>query len=153
MAEAAILNSMTAKKATYKTARKPFTVKGREFPSVYDDGYLHVEHDHFYVECGGQTITLTLKLFKILSCLISRHPCPVSTDELWEFVWDGGSKSFNSNTLRVHVHRLRRLLAPFSIRVECHSEEEIGYHLLFTPRHTGEAISSLSHTMTEKELK
>jgi DNA-binding response OmpR family regulator len=51
----------------------------------------------------------------------------VKAEELWRHVW-GDSKPYNSESLHVHVYRLRRKLAPFRISIE--TMVGLGYRLM-----------------------
>lgn len=97
-------------------------------PRVYDDGYLRVEHDSYYVTCGGRRLTLTRAEFLLLSRLTFEPERVVPSEELWAHVW-GKAKPLNSQSLHVYMYRLRRLLEPFGFRIE--SMVNVGYALLF----------------------
>src|SRR5262245_57011054 len=92
---------------------------------VYDDGFLRVEHENYYVACGGKRISLPLKEFLILSRLARNVERIVASEEIWRSAW--GDSPFNSLSLRVHIHRLRRTFHPFGLRIE--SMVGVGYCL------------------------
>jgi DNA-binding response OmpR family regulator len=95
--------------------------------AVYDDGYLRVEHDSFYVACAGKPLyNLTRKEFLILSRLVRAIGRPVTKQEIWGFAWRGDSE-FNRDTLRVHVASLRRKLSPFGLDIV--AVVHVGYRL------------------------
>lgn len=93
--------------------------------NVYDDGYLRVEHDNYYVACGGKRISLPLKEFLVFSRLARNADRVVPAEEIWRSAW--GDAAFNSLSLRVHIHRLRRTFLPFGLRIE--SMVGVGYCL------------------------
>lgn len=93
--------------------------------NVYDDGYLRVEHDNYYVACGGKRISLPLKEFLVFSRLARNPDRVVPSEEIWRSAW--GDSPFNSLSLRVHIHRLRRTFRPFALRIE--SMVGVGYCL------------------------
>jgi len=93
---------------------------------VYDDGHLRVEHDNFYVCCDGETLKLRRAEFLLLSRLARSMSRIVKADELWRHVW-GDSKPYNSESLHVHIYRLRGKLAPFRLRIE--TMVHVGYRL------------------------
>lgn len=96
--------------------------------AVYDDGYLRVEHDKFYVTCAGKPLyNLTRKEFLILSRLVRATGRPVTKQEIWGFAWEGGAE-FNRDTLRVHVAGLRRKLSPFGLDIV--AVVHVGYRLM-----------------------
>jgi DNA-binding response OmpR family regulator len=93
--------------------------------NVYDNGYLRVEHDNYYVACAGKRISLPLKEFLVFSRLARNADRVVSSEEIWRSAW--GDATFNSLSLRVHIHRLRRTFQPFGLRIE--SMVGVGYCL------------------------
>lgn len=102
----------------------------RQDCDVYDDGHLRVEHDNYYVTCGGRRVPLALKEFLILSRL-ARNPDRVVTQaDLWEHAW--GREPVNGAALRVHVSHLRQKLAPHGLVVE--SMINVGYRLVTLAR-------------------
>src|SRR5215510_10234451 len=95
--------------------------------AVYDDGYLRVEHDHFYASCGGQPLwRLSRREFLILSRLARGAGRPVTKEQIWSFVW-GSSIAFNASNFRVHIANLRRKLAPFGLDII--AMVHVGYRL------------------------
>ena len=95
--------------------------------AVYDDGYLRVEHDRFYVSCGGQPLwRLSRREFLILSRLARGAGRPVTKEEIWACVW-GDAAVFNSGNFRVHIANLRRKLAPFGLDIV--AMVHVGYRL------------------------
>lgn len=94
--------------------------------NVYDDGHLRVEHDNYYVSCGGIVLQLPRKEFLILSRLARNPDRIVSSEEIWLCAW-GGTSAFNAESLHVHIYRLRRRLAPFEINIE--TMVNVGYCL------------------------
>jgi DNA-binding response OmpR family regulator len=95
--------------------------------AVYDDGYLRVEHDRYYVSCGGQPIwRLSRREFLILSRLARGAGRPVTKEEIWAYVW-GNAATFNPSNFRVHIANLRRKLAPFGLDII--AMVHVGYRL------------------------
>jgi len=95
--------------------------------AVYDDGYLRVEHDSFYVSCGGQPLYhLSRREFLILSRLARGAGRPVTKEQIWNFVW-GDTAAFNPSNFRVHIANLRRKLAPFGLDII--AMVHVGYRL------------------------
>lgn len=83
---------------------------------VYDDGFLHVEHDRYYVACAGKPIfNLSRKEFLILSRLVRGNGRVVTKEEVWTSTW--GNTEFNYNTFRVHIASLRRKISPFGLDI------------------------------------
>jgi DNA-binding response OmpR family regulator len=95
--------------------------------SVYDDGHLLVEHDNYYVACGGESLRFRRAEFLLLSRLAQNAARVVRAEELWQYVW-GASKPYNAESLHVHVYRVRNKLAPFGVQIE--TMVNVGYRLL-----------------------
>jgi two-component system alkaline phosphatase synthesis response regulator PhoP len=95
--------------------------------SVYDDGRLRVEHDNYYVACGGSALRLPRKEFLILSRLAQNSQRIVSAEDIWRHAWPPPA-ALNAESLHVHIYRLRRRLAPFHIRIE--TMINVGYRLV-----------------------
>src|SRR5215468_9152209 len=95
--------------------------------AIYDDGYLRVEHNSFYVSCGGQPLYhLSRREFLILSRLARGAGRPVTKEQIWSFVW-GDTTTFNASNFRVHIANLRRKLAPFGLDIV--AIVRVGYRL------------------------
>ncbi|HEX8128255.1 MAG TPA: helix-turn-helix domain-containing protein [Pyrinomonadaceae bacterium] len=106
----------------------PTPVRGRELDAaVYDDGRLRVEHDNYYVVCGGSVLQLPRKEFLILSRLAQNAQRIVASQDLWRHAWPPPA-AFNAESLHVHIYRLRRRLAPFRIHIE--TMINVGYRLV-----------------------
>ncbi len=94
---------------------------------VYDDGYLRVEHENYYISCAGQPLKLPRTEFLILSRLARSAGRIVTADELWHKAW-GDTKPLNSESLHVYIYRLRTKLAPFNVEIE--TMVNVGYRLI-----------------------
>ena len=97
---------------------------------VYDDGYLRVEHNNYYVACGGQSLKLPRTEFLILSRLARSPERIVTAVELWERAW-GDAKPVNTESLHVYIYRLRNKLMPYNLRIE--TMVNVGYRLILSP--------------------
>ena len=112
--------------------RRQTTSLGKEFhpvntAEIYDDGFLRIEHKKFHVSCGGKVIKLGRGEFLIISLLAQNAERYVSMQAIWEYLWEG-QKSFNPESLKVLISRLRRTFEPFDIRIE--TMVTFGYKLL-----------------------
>jgi DNA-binding response OmpR family regulator len=101
--------------------------EGETDSGVYDDGHLRVEHDNYYVSCGGQPLRFRRAEFLLLSRLARNVERVVRAEELWRHAW-GDSKPYNAESLHVHVYRLRAKLAPFGVQIE--TMVNVGYRLV-----------------------
>jgi DNA-binding response OmpR family regulator len=99
---------------------------------IYDDGYLRVEHQHYYVSCGGTPIKLPRTEFLIFSRLARTPERIVTAGDLWESVWSS-NKPLNTESLHVYIYRLRAKLAVFGLQIE--TMVNVGYRLLTSPTH------------------
>jgi two-component system, OmpR family, response regulator len=97
-----------------------------DLEDVYDDGRLRVEHRNYYASVEGRVLRLPLKEFLVLSRLTRNPERVVPTSEIWKHAW-GEGVPLNSESLHVHVHRLRRRIAPFRFRIEAMAK--VGYRL------------------------
>lgn len=93
---------------------------------VYDDGYLRVEHKNYYLACAGQAIFLPRIEFLLISRLVRSVERVVRAEDLWRCAW-GDQKPFNSESLHVHIYRLRNKLLPHRIRID--TLVSVGYRL------------------------
>ena len=94
---------------------------------VYDDGHLRVEHDNYYVACGGEPLRFRRAEFLLLSRLARNTGRVVRAEELWRHAW-GDAKPYNAESLHVHVYRLRSKLAPFGVQIG--TMVNVGYRLI-----------------------
>jgi DNA-binding response OmpR family regulator len=98
---------------------------------IYDDGFLRIEHDSFYVSCGGTVLYLPRKEFLLLSRLARSIDRIVRSEALWAHVW-GEEDEFRAGTLRVYVSHLRRKLQPFGLNIK--TLISVGYCLVSRSR-------------------
>ncbi len=101
--------------------------KIRSTTEVYDDGYLRLEHENYYVSCDGQSINLPRTEFLILSRLVRTPGRIVTTKDLWEYVW-GTAKPVNAESLHVYIYRLRNKFA--GCRLSIDTMVNVGYRLV-----------------------
>jgi DNA-binding response OmpR family regulator len=97
----------------------------------YDDGYLRIEHNSYYVTFGGQVLYLPPKEFLIFSGLSRTIGRFVPSEKLWRYVWPE-SEDFNPAALRVHICGLRRKIMPMGMNIK--SMASIGYCLFWIER-------------------
>ena len=94
---------------------------------VYDDGYLRVEHDRYYLACNGRPIYLPRTEFLLISCLVRSVDRVVTSEDLWRCARDA-DKPLNSESLHVFMYRLRRKLLPYRLRID--TVVSVGYRLV-----------------------
>ena len=114
-------------------AERAFPLHVVEQPSaedVYDDGYLRVEHENYYLACGGRPVYLPRVEFLLMSRLTRSIDRVVRSEELWCAAW-GNRKPLNSASLHVYIHRLRAKLLPY--RLHINTVINVGYRLLKSP--------------------
>ncbi len=95
--------------------------------TVYDDGYLRIEHENYYVSCAGERVNLPRTEFLILSRLARTPGRIVGNAELWEYVW-GTGKPVNAESLHVYIYRLRNKFANCRLSIE--TMVNVGYRLV-----------------------
>lgn len=98
---------------------------------VYDDGYLRVEHQNYYLACGGQSISLPRTEFLLISRLVRSVERVVSAKELWQSAW-GTKKPLNSESMHVYIYRLRTKLLPYKLQID--TLVNVGYRLQPPPK-------------------
>lgn len=103
---------------------------------VFDNGLFRVEHDNYYIACKGRALQLPRKEFLIVSRLARNPERIVPSEEIWRHAW-GERAPFNSESLHVHIYRLRRRLEPFGVHIE--TMVNVGYRLSFAD---GEAAAN-----------
>lgn len=94
----------------------------------YDDGYLRVEFDGYFVSCGEELVKLSKIEFLIVSRLVQSPERVVTYMDLWKYVW--GDHILNVETLKVHVYRLRRIFDPLGVKIE--TMVNVGYRFIPT---------------------
>ena len=94
---------------------------------VYDDGYLHIEHQNYYLTCDGEPVYLPRVEFLLLSRLARSIERVVPSEDLWRAAW-GADKPLNGGSLHVYIHRLRNNLRPYHLRID--ALVNVGYRLL-----------------------
>lgn len=108
----------------------PLPPDGQDERDVFDNGLLRVEHDNYYVSLRGRPLKLTRKEFLIVSRLTRNFDRIVPSEEIWRYAW-GDSAPLNSESIHVHIYRLRRRLAPAGLRVD--TMVNVGYRLTDAP--------------------
>jgi len=103
------------------------TAQSQSTEDVYDDGYLRVEHQNYYLACNGQSIRLPRTEFLIISRLVRSVERVVSAEDLWQHAW-GNEKPVNIESLHVYMHRLRTKLVPYKLQID--TLVNVGYRLL-----------------------
>ena len=98
---------------------------------VYDDGFLRVEHENYYVACAGTPLKLPRTEFLIFSRLVRTPDRIVTAKELWGYAW-GNDKPLNTESLHVYIYRLRAKLATYGLQIE--TMVNVGYRLLTSTR-------------------
>lgn len=83
----------------------------------YDDGYLRIEYDNYFVSCNGQLLRMARTEFLILSRLSQSPNRIVSYEDLWSYAW-GNSKPVSLESLKVYIYQLRQIFKPFGIQFE-----------------------------------
>ena len=111
---------------------RPLTapVGDQDSRDVFDNGHLRVEHDNYYVSLDGRPLKLPRKEFLIISRLTRNFDRIVPSEEIWRYAW-GDAAPFNSESLHVHIYRLRRRLEPAGLHVD--TMVNVGYRLTDAP--------------------
>ena len=82
--------------------------RGKPASSIWNYGNLEVDLATRMVRNGGETVPLTDTEYSILECLVKNRGRTVTTQELYETVWNEKFLPGSGNTIMVHVLNLRR---------------------------------------------
>jgi DNA-binding response OmpR family regulator len=104
--------------------RRPLTVQQPELVV----GDLRFDPATRQVLVGGQRPVLTATEFGILELLLRRSPAVVQRRSIAMNVWDDEADALGSNTIDVHLARLRAKLAGGMVRIE--TVRGVGYRLV-----------------------
>lgn len=107
-------------------SRNQFVAQTTE-DEIYDDGFLRVEHNNYFVSCNDTVLKLPRSEFLIVSRMTRTPERIVASEELWRQAW-GDSKPFNSVSLHVYMYRLRKKLMPYGLNIE--TMVNVGYRLI-----------------------
>ncbi len=91
-------------------------------------GDLRFEPATRQVRVGGNAASLTATEFGILELLVRRSPAVVPRRSIAVNVWDDEADAMGSNTIDVHLARLRAKLAGGQVRIE--TVRGVGYRLV-----------------------
>ena len=93
--------------------------RGKPASSVWNFGNLEVDLGTRMVRNAGETVPLTDTEYSILECLVKNRGRTVTTQELYETVWNEKFLPGSGNTIMVHVLNLRRKIeeAPSSPKI------------------------------------
>ena len=88
--------------------RRYHQYRGKSTPSIYSFGNLEVNMDTHMVYNNGEIVPVTETEYAILECLLKNRGRTVTTQELYETVWNEKFLPGSGNTIMVHVLNLRR---------------------------------------------
>ena len=93
--------------------------RGKPASSVWTNGNLEVDMNTRMVRSAGENVPLTDTEYSILECLVKNRGRTVTTQELYESVWNEKFLPGSGNTIMVHVLNLRRKIeeVPSSPRI------------------------------------
>ena len=93
--------------------------RGKPASMVWTNGSLEVDLNTRMVRSAGENVPLTDTEYSILECLVKNRGRTVTTQELYESVWNEKFLPGSGNTIMVHVLNLRRKIeeVPSSPRI------------------------------------
>ena len=93
--------------------------RGKPASMVWNFGNLEVDLNTRMVRSAGENVPLTDTEYSILECLVKNRGRTVTTQELYESVWNEKFLPGSGNTIMVHVLNLRRKIeeVPSSPRI------------------------------------
>lgn len=105
----------------------------KESQKTFELGKIKVDQDRRIVTVQGKTIDLTSREYEMLVYLAANCDRAVSREQLFEQVW-GYEMDFSTNSLDVHIYRLRKKLEANPEKPEyLHTIRGFGYKLSFAP--------------------
>jgi DNA-binding response OmpR family regulator len=105
--------------------------------TVGDVSYDPAAHE---VRFGTSSPALTTTELRILEVLMRQSPSPCARTVIAQHVWDDYADPLGSNTIDVHVARLRAKISGASARIE--TVRGVGYRILTRERAPGHATQS-----------
>lgn len=81
-------------------------------PATIQFGNFIIDSSAKKVLCGGEVLNLTRKEYSILEYLILHKNKVISAEEFVEHIWDSEFDPF-SNTIRYHIHSLKKKLSDY----------------------------------------
>ncbi|HET6794120.1 MAG TPA: response regulator transcription factor [Acidimicrobiales bacterium] len=97
-------------------------------PPVLRCGDVLVDPATRQVQAGGHDVSLTATELAILELLVRRAPAAVPRRAIAMHAWPEEADALGSNTIEVHVARLRAKLSPASARIE--TVRSVGYRMV-----------------------
>lgn len=83
-----------------------------ELPASIIFGIFTIDTNAKKVICDGETLNLTRKEYSILEYLVLNKNKVISAEEFVEHIWDSEFDPF-SNTIRYHIHSLKKKLSDY----------------------------------------
>ena len=80
-------------------------------PGVFDCDGLLIDTTRHVASLYDEELKLTPKEFGVLSLLARHAGKPVAIKDIFEEIWDEPYNSFDSNTVMVHIRRIRKKLS------------------------------------------
>ena len=80
-------------------------------PGVFDCDWLLIDTTRQVASLYDEELKLTPKEFGVLSLLARHAGKPVAIKDIFEEIWDEPYNSFDSNTVMVHIRRIRKKLS------------------------------------------
>lgn len=80
-------------------------------PGVFDCDGLLIDTTRHVASLYDEELKLTSKEFGVLSLLARHAGKPVAIKDIFEEIWDEPYNSFDSNTVMVHIRRIRKKLS------------------------------------------
>ena len=101
----------------------------RSTPTAFACSGLEIDTERMTVRRNGETVLLTPIEFRLLSAVLRAGGRVMTRDKLLEDIWDMGGQFIDSNTLSVHISRLREKIGAEYIR----TVRGVGYQWENTP--------------------
>lgn len=100
------------------------------FPPVLECGDLRFDPAKREVTAGGQPVAMTATETALVELLLRRSPAVVNRRSIATQIWDDEASAVGSNTIDVHMGRVRTKLSHSRIRIE--TVRGVGYRMVDT---------------------
>lgn len=97
--------------ARIRRSREALDGQSAEAPAVFDRDGLLIDSTHHAASLHDVDLRLTPKEFSILNLLAQRCGEPVPIRDIFESIWNVPYNAFDSNTVMVHIRRIRKKMA------------------------------------------
>jgi hypothetical protein len=108
---------------------------------VYDDGYLRIEHQNYYLTCDGRPVYLPRVEFLLISRLSRSIERVVTSEDLWRAAWGDRQAAQLRQPSRLHSPPANKL-RPYDLQIDRVGERGISTGDEVTIRDSSAALAN-----------